>query len=131
MNELYELKDNLVETLKEYGRGEISSSSLNTIDKLAHAAKNVCKVIEACEDEEYSERGYSRGESGRYYRDGESGRYYRDGGTSRARGRRNARRDSMGRYSRTEDETHAKLMEIMDETNDENTRHAIQRMLGM
>ena len=121
MHELYELKDNLVETLKEYGRGEINSSSLNTIDKLAHAAKNVCKIIESCEDEEYSERGYSR-----YSRDGESGRYSRMSG---ARGRRYAKRDSMGRYSRSPDEVHAKLQELLDETTDENTRHEIQKFM--
>jgi len=69
-----------------------------TYDKLAHATKNVGKIIEMKEEEEYSNRG-SYGMSNRgSYADGS----YTDGSfdSSFARGRgRNARRDSMGRYA--------------------------------
>lgn len=88
--------------LEEYGRkGELSTGSLEVIDKLAHTVKNLCKIIEDSEGGDYSMEGRS-------YRDGgnmggnsyRQGRSYR-GGNSYARGRgRNARRDSMGRYSR-------------------------------
>lgn len=83
MNELYELKEMLCKELEEIGgKGELTAGSLSTIDTLAHAVKNLDKIIEAKED------GYS----GRY--DGS----YHDG--SYARGRTgNVRRDSMGRYS--------------------------------
>ena len=93
MNELYELKDMLCKELEEMGsKGELTAGSLDTIDKLAHAVKNLDKVIE-CYEEEYSNDG---GDMGGSYRGGNS---YRDG-RSYARGRgRNARRDSMGRYS--------------------------------
>ena len=80
MHELYELKEMLCKELEEIGgKGELSAGSLETVDTLAHALKNVNKIIEDKEE------------------DGYSGRYY--DGTSYARGRTNARRDSMGRYS--------------------------------
>lgn len=111
MHDLYRLKDNLVKELEELGKGDLSKSSLDAIDKLAHAAKNVGKVIECCEKEEYSSAmggGYSRMPNyprGMSYADDPRQDYvrpdgsYRDGGMSYARGRRNAPRDSMGRYS--------------------------------
>lgn len=105
MHELYELKEKLMKELNEYASQEMSAGSLEVIDKLSHAIKNICKIIEAAEEEEYSGRGsyagggnYSR--ESRYSREGRSGnRYAYEGGGSYARGR-NARRDSMGRYSR-------------------------------
>ena len=113
MHELYELKEKLMKELNEYASQEMSAGSLEVIDKLSHAIKNICKIIEAYEMEEGgSMRGgqgggnYSR--ENRYSREGmgggnrysyEGGRYSREGGGSYARGR-NARRDSMGRYSR-------------------------------
>ena len=100
MHELYELKDMLCKELKEYGeKGELTAGSLETIDKLAHAMKNLDRVIEAYEDDgEYSGRSYPDGMGGSYARGGRGS--YRGG--SYARGRMNARRDSMGRYSRAD-----------------------------
>ncbi len=109
MHEIYELKEMLMKELEEYGRkGELENvGSLEIIDKLAHAIKNICKIIEAAEEEEeYSMAGgsYEGGNMGggnSYARGGSGGG--QGGGQSRnsyARGRgRNARRDSMGRYS--------------------------------
>ena len=96
MHEIYELKEKLMKELEEYGRkGELTAGSLDVVDKLSHTIKNLCKIIEKEEgDGEYSMA------DGRSYRDG---RMY-EGNTMRsyARGRgRNARRDSMGRYSST------------------------------
>lgn len=88
MNEIYELKEKLCKELEEYGRkGDLDVGSLEIVDKLAHAVKNLGKIIEMSE-EEYS--GASDGRGGSYNRS-----YRYDG--SYARGRR---RDSMGRYSR-------------------------------
>jgi hypothetical protein len=86
MKEMYELRDKLCEELKKYSKKEMSSSTLDVVDKLAHALKNLDKVIDG---EDYSEayrmydgarrrdamgryssdysRGYSRGYS---YHDG-------------------------------------------------------------
>ena len=47
MHDLYNLKEMLCNELADYGRDSgLSLSSLDTIDKLAHAAKNVAKLIE-------------------------------------------------------------------------------------
>ena len=103
MKELHELKDRLVDELKSYGKRDLTGSSLDTIDKLAHAAKNVCKVIESSDDGSY----YSR--TGRIY-DGSS-----------------FRRDGMGRYSRAG--LADKLRELMADAPDEHTRMEIQKLV--
>jgi hypothetical protein len=88
MNEIYEYE----EKAKKSG-GSVSTQELDRIHKLTDTIKNIDK-IEMLEDGGYSEDTDFMGE-GRMY-----GTSY-DGGSSYARGRgRNARRDSMGRYSR-------------------------------
>ena len=97
MQELYELKDRLMKELYEYGKQDLTAGSLEVVDKLSHSIKNICKIIESYEDED----GYSM--RGRSYDDGTDGMSMRGsyGRNSYARGRgSNARRDSMGRYSR-------------------------------
>lgn len=119
MHDLYNLKESLVKELEEFGkRGDVSRNSLDTIDKLAHATKNLTKVIECCEEEGYSNYGgYSRREpSADYVRPDGS---YRDGGMSYARGRgAGARRDAMGRYSRSgegvDPHTKEELMKLIE-----------------
>lgn len=98
MHEIYELKELLMKELEEYGRkGDLSAGSLDIVDKLAHATKNLCKIIESAEDE-YSEAGgsYEGGSmagGNSYSRRGS----YAGGGSSRNSYAR--RRDSRGRYS--------------------------------
>ena len=110
----------------------MSAGSLEIVDKLAHAIKNLDKIIETYEEEEYSGRGS--------YRDPYEGRgSYEDGRSSErrsyARGRgRNARRDRMGRYSsegysRNEDMTE-QIRGMMEEAPDERTRQEFQRFLS-
>jgi len=125
MHELYELKDMLCKELKEYGeKGELTAGSLDTIDKLAHAMKNLDRVIEAYEDDgEYSGRSYPDGMGGSYAR----GRYSREG-RSYARGRMNARRDSMGRYSR-DDGMIEELRDLMKDAPNEAIKRDIQRLV--
>ena len=103
MKELHELKERLIDELKDYGRKDLSSTNLQYIDTLAHAAKNVCKIIES-DNGDYS---------GRMYRDGT--RYY------------SRNRDTMGRYSRND--LTDKLRELMDESPDEHTRMEIKRLI--
>lgn len=125
MKELYELKDMLLDKLKEYSKkGELTSSSLDVVDKLSHATKNLCKIIEDAE----SENGYSGANS--YYDDRSYGSYARGG---RGRGG-NARRDSMGRYSRDgysrdSGELIRELRELMDDAPDDKTRQEFQRFI--
>lgn len=114
MHKLMELKDKLCEMLEQYESKEVTSNSLEAIDKLAHAIKNLGKIIEMYEEEEYSERGgsYARGRSNRSYEGGN----YKDGG-SFARNR-----DSMGRYSREysrNEDMVAELRELMNDAPEE------------
>jgi hypothetical protein len=145
MHELYNLKDKLVKELGEFGHRELSETSLKTIDTLAHAAKNVGKVIECCEDEEYSmammgDGGYSRGMScsdGRSYAGDGSRDFVRPDGSYRyadasyARGRgRGAKRDAMGRYSSAGgDDIRHGLQELMNSAGDERTRREIKELM--
>lgn len=131
MHAIYELKDMLCKELEDYGsKGTLSSGMLDTVDKMAHTIKNLDKIIETMEDEEYSNYG------GDVYGDMTGpvhGRSY--GGVSHARGRgRNARRDSMGRYSsrgysRAGDIVD-RLRDLMADAPDETTRMEIQRLVS-
>ena len=120
MHELYNLKEMLCRELASYGKdGGLSLSSLGTIDTLAHACKNVCKIIESNEDESYSRRGGSYRDGG-YSRDG----YYYDDGGSYRRGR-----DRMGRFtSRDASEMSRRLREMMNEAPDESVKREIERL---
>ena len=64
MHELYELKEKLMKELAEYSQGELSTGSLEVIDKLAHAIKNICKIVE---DAEGSSRRSRRSYEGSSY----------------------------------------------------------------
>ena len=128
MHELYELKSKLCDELKEYGsKGDLTAGSLEVVDKLAHAVKNLDKIIEAYEDE----GGYSEGWMPRYYYNDGS---YADGrGTTNRGGNRSyrgrsyaRRRDSMGRYSR--DGMADKLRELMEDAPDDRTREEIRKL---
>lgn len=144
MHELYELKEMLCEELKEYGSKEkLDVGGLEIVDKLAHAIKNIDKIIEAYEEEEYSEaggsyaRGGNRGGNRRYSRTGRGGSSYEQGGGgSYARGRgSNARRDSMGRYSRGysrggSDEMVEELRELMQDAPNDQMRQEFERLIG-
>ncbi len=92
MNELYEYE----EKAKKMSGGKLSQNEMDRIHKLTDTVKNIDKIEALESGEGYSEDGAYMGE-GRIY-----GTSY-DGGSSYARngrGRgRNARRDSMGRYS--------------------------------
>lgn len=121
MHELYKLKDDLVKELENLGKQGISKSNIEMVDKLAHAAKNVGKVIECCEDEKYSNRGYSRRMSyadGRSYADGSYAYpeedFVRPDGSYSRRGRS---RDAMGRYSGdggVDEHTKQELMKLIE-----------------
>ena len=113
MHELYKLKDMLCKELEGYGTKELTAGTLDVVDKLTHTIKNLDKIIEVYEEDgEYSSRAYDDGMSRR--------------GRSYARGRMNARRDSMGRYSRTglSDE----LRELMQDAPNDHIRSEMSRL---
>ena len=137
MHELYELKEKLCRELEEYGKKDLSAGGLEVVDKLAHTVKNLDKIIENYEESEYSgnmgNMGGSYASGGRDYR---GGSYRYDGGMSYARGRgRNARRDSMGRYSsergysRDAQDMADQLRDLMEDAPDETVRRDIERLL--
>ena len=138
MKEIYELKDMLCEELKEYGKkGELTAGSLDVVDKLTHTIKNINKIIEKCEEEEYS--GNYMYDGGPYEHGGNRGGSYEpyDGGRSYARRGRgaNARRDSMGRYAREgggysrHDNMIEELKYLMNDAPDDRTRMEIQKLV--
>jgi hypothetical protein len=91
---MHKLKENLKEKLYDFEekvernpKAEMSMQELQKVHLMSDIVKNIDKIEMLEGDEGYSEDGQYMGE----------GRIY---GTSYARGRRNVRRDSMGRYSR-------------------------------
>ena len=84
MHKMEELRDMLCKELEAItDRGELSAGSLDIVDKLTHSIKSIDTILAM---ENYDD--YSNDEM-----------YYDDRSEARGRGR-NAKRDSMGRYSR-------------------------------
>jgi hypothetical protein len=109
---MYRLRDMLCKQLEDYGKkGELSAAVLERVDMLAHAVKNLDKVIEA-EGGAVSNSGY-----------GYSCDSYGDVRTSN-------RRDSMGRYSRSSGDISSRLRDMMEDAPDDRTRQEIQRLVS-
>ena len=113
--------------------GDLSGGDVEFLDKLTHMLKSIKTTKAMMEAEEgYSHDGrMSDGYSGHYGNMG-GGRYYP--GYSYARGRgSNARRDSMGRYSRGysrgDDDMVEQVRELMEKAPDDQTRRDFQKIL--
>jgi len=117
MHELYELKEKLCDELKEYGGKELSAGSLSTIDSLTHTIKNLEKIIENYENEEYSG----------YYGGGMRGNM--DGARNYTYRRNYGRGNSYGRYSRDEHMV-SELRDLMNEAPDERTRKEFEKFIS-
>ena len=127
------------------GNGKFRTrEEIDSVYKLVDIAKDIyCIWNYESEMEDMSEEGesYRGGRSNRGSYNSNRGSY--EDGMSSARGRgRNARRDSMGRYSREgsyrsyrgysrdgKEEYIEELREMMESAPDEQTRQSIQRML--
>lgn len=96
MKHLEKLKETLCEELDKFAKsGDVTVNSLEKIHKLTDTIKNIDKIMALEESEGYSG---ARGGRGGSYMHGSS--YDDDMMYSERRGRgRNAKRDSMGRYS--------------------------------
>lgn len=111
----------------------LSMAEVQYGDTLAHFKKNLLKGEEMMGEDEYSMAGGSYARGDQYRRDGRSMRgSYR----SYARGRGgNARRDSMGRYSREDgysmasEEMVEELHELMQDAPDEQTRKEFKKFI--
>ena len=131
MQELYDLKEMLCKELKEYGeKGELTAGTLDVVDKLAHTIKNLDKIIEKYEDEDYSSAYDDGMMGGPYERDGNRGgnRYSSRYAMARGRGR-NARRDSMGRYSSDSRMMVDELRDLMNDAPDERTKMEFKKFI--
>lgn len=150
---LYELKEKLMKELGEYAEnGKFSKEDAESIKYIASAVDHIFNICDRMEEEEYSQTGgggrYSyNGSSYRYSREGgnggnQVGGSYRGGGQdgysrnygggSYARGRgSNARRDSMGRYSRTGDpgEMVEQLEDLMQDAPNEQIKQQIKQLV--
>lgn len=115
MEELYELKDTLIRELAEYGSSkEMSAGSLDVVDKLAHATKNLCKIIDDMDGHSHS--SYDNGMGSRYGR-----------GNSYSRGRY-SRRYMRDGYSGNDDMA-MELRAMMDNAPDDRTRQEFQKFI--
>ena len=104
MHYMHDLKDLLCAELEDFAEkgkksGKMSMGDLESIHKLTDTVKNIMKIDVLKEEAGYSEDGTYMGE-GRIYGTSYDDGMHREGGYSYARGRRYAKRDSMGRYSR-------------------------------
>ena len=139
MSKMHDMREMLCRELDELAKsGTLKLSDLDVIDKLTHSIKSI-DTIEAMEG------GYS-GENGRGYPKSYSRNYpmsYDEGYS----GRRYARRDSMGRFSRDDgysedddysrhdyggsrDQMTGKLRRMLGDAPDEKTRNAIMTALN-
>ena len=137
MGKIHEIREMLCRELDEMAAsGKLKLSDLDIIDKLTHSIKSI-DTIEAMQSGYSEERGSSRNYSRNYpvsYDDGYSGRRY-------------ARRDSMGRYSRDDgyneedgysrhdygggrDQLAGKLRRMLGDAPDEKSRNAIMNALN-
>lgn len=144
MHKLIEYVCEELESLeKKAAKGSMSAAEIEYADKLASLKKNLLKgdmlYDEVMEDGEYSSAMRPMSDMGGNYRGGSYNRN-RDGGMSYARGDgrgrgRNAKRDSMGRYSsergysRDGQEMADQLRDLMEDAPDESVRRDIERLL--
>ena len=135
MHTYYDLKEMLHEELQELTKtGELSAGSLETVDKILNAIKNICKITMY---DEYSDGDYSRADgSGDYStarrRRDSMGRYTRDGEGDYSTRRRYSRRNDRGLYSYADDkeEKVEMLRDMMNEAGSEEERKMIQKLIN-
>lgn len=123
-DDLHKICEKLTDELSEVNKkmdkngGNMSAGDLTAVDTISHALKSV-KTVLAMEGYDDDRSGDYRGSYERGGRSREGGRSYEGGsyeGGSYARGRgRNARRDSMGRYSSEYGYSRAEAMDDMAE----------------
>ena len=125
---MHKLMDYVCDELDELERkadkgGKLSMSDIQYADTLAHLKKNMLKA------EEMEGAEYSGSVDGMSYR-----RMYDDGSYARGRGR-NARRDSMGRYSsdgysRRSEDFKAELNDLMRDAPNDHVRQKMQNLMA-
>lgn len=97
MNKLFE---KLCGELCEYGQRDLNMETLTTIDTLAHAGKNVLKIMEGCEEMEGGSYAYYDEDPRTTAMGGSMRGSYGNGSYGNGSYRMSGKRDSIGRYSR-------------------------------
>lgn len=114
--------------------GKLSMAEVQYADMLTNMKKNLLKTDEMMGEDEYSMAGSYRGSYARgTNRGGRTYGTYDDMSYARGRGR-NARRDSMGRYSREgysrdAEEMVEQLRDLMEDAPDEMTRKEFEKFI--
>lgn len=129
MKKLYEIKDKLLDQLEEFAGQEINNPTmLEVVDKYAHAIKNIDKIIEKCEEQEY---GNSYARNSYHYPYGmydnsmnNRSSYARNGGSRGGSGGNSYARG----YSRDNDLIY-ELNELMEDAPDDRTRMELQKFI--
>lgn len=142
MKGLYEIKEMLCYELEEIGKkGELTAGTLETVHKLTDTIKNIDKIemLEEYEDEYSADDDYSyaRGRGrGRNAKRDSMGRYSRDSGYSREGNMGGGNMGGYGggysaRYSRDDGKEHLMrdIREMMDEAKNEKEREAFRRAM--
>ena len=136
MHKLYELKEKLLNELEGYSQnGKFSKEDVEVIKYMTSAVDHLCNIIMDMEDEEYSNAGsYEGGMSmarGRRSSRAGGGSYEGSYRGSYARGQSNARRrDSMGRYSRDNNEFVMDLRELIEDAPNEHIKQRMQAIMS-
>ena len=138
---MHKLMEYVCDEMKELERkaskdGKLSMAEMQYLDTLAHTKKNHLKSDEMSGEEGYSGMRYPRYDGddrmdGRSYGDGRS--YVDDRSYARGRGR-NARRDSMGRYSSrgysmANEDMADELRDLMEKAPDEMTKKEFRKFI--
>lgn len=118
MHKLHDLKEMLCKELEKYGsKNELTAGSLDVVDKLAHAIKNIDKILEADGGEYSNATPYMRGNRSYARRRDAMGRYSRDDGYA-----------YDGGYSMAGDVA-MELKEIMHDLPDAQSKQDVQRIV--
>ena len=141
MHKLEELREMLMEELNDCVKkgDELSTQSLDVIDKLTHSVKSIDTII-AMEEAGYSNDYSNARGRGRYAKRDSMGRYARRGSyedsydssyDDMSYGRDYSRRNRDGRYSREDakDELMNELRGLQMDAKDDESRHMIKEWI--
>ena len=114
MHKLHELKEKLVKELENYSEKQrITREDVETIKYLASAIDHICNIVD--------ESGMSFRNSYESSNNGSYDSYSRD---------YSRKRDSMGRYSRAEDDFRTELQNLMKDAPTDQMRQRMQNLMN-
>ena len=120
MHKLYEYACDELKALEKKAEKGLTAAELEYADKLTELKKNILKIEMLEGDSEYSGNYGGMRSYRRSYADDEYGSYA---------GRRNARRDAMGRYSGAKDDIIDQLHDMVKTAPDERTKREIMNLI--